>query len=120
MGTWVFDLDCCVRDLRVSEEKLGGLKRQWPDVNDWQEKPSEDGAFSIDPMYGDGTRLFTDSQPWSFADDVARLIAECEPGSVIDLYVEDDFTFVRIAKTQDGGVLTEWRDAVNPFEARCC
>lgn len=71
-------------------------------------------------MYGDGTRLFTDSQPWSVVDDVARLVAECKPGSVIDLYVEDDFTFVRITKTQDGGVRTEWRDAVNPFELRCC
>lgn len=120
MGTWVFDLDCCVRDLRVSEEKLANLKRKWPDVDDWQERPSEDGALSIDPVYRDGTRLFTGSQSWSFADDAAGLAAECEPGSTLDLFVEDDFTFVRIAKTQDGQVRTEWRAAVNPFEAQLC
>lgn len=118
MGTWVFDLDCCVRNLRVSEEKLASLKRERPDVDDWQEQPSKDGTLSIDPVYGGGTRLFADSQPWSFTDDVVGLVAECEPGSTIDLYVEDNFTFVRITKTQDGGVRTEWRDTMNPFEAR--
>lgn len=120
MGTWVFDLDCCVRDLRVSEEKFARLKRKWPDVDEWQERPSEDGTLSIDPVYDDGTQLFTGSQPWSFADDAAKLVAECVPGSTIDLFVEDDFTFVRIAKTQDGEVHTEWSAAVNPFEARRC
>lgn len=119
METWVFDLDCCVRDLRVLEEKLANLKRKWPDIDDWQERPSEGETLSIDPVYRDGTPLFTDSQPWSFADEVAGLVDDCEPGSVIDLYVEDSFTFVRITKAQDGGVRTEWRGAVNPFEVQC-
>ena len=69
-------------------------------------------------MYGDGCRLFTDDQPWSFAEDKASLVAECEPGSVVDLYASDDFAFVRIRKTEEGDVDTEWRCAVNPFEVR--
>lgn len=119
MGTWVFGLDCCVRDLRILEARFAELKRSWPDVDEWQEQPSENGALSIDPMYGDGTQLFTGSQPWSFADDAAELVAECVPGSTIDLFVEDDFIFVRIVKTQDGEVHTEWSATVNPFEAQC-
>ena len=118
MGTWVYDIDCCVRDLRVSEEKLARLKREWRDVADWQERALEDGTVSIDPVYGDGCRLFTDDQPWSFAEDKASLVAECEPGSVVDLYASDDFAFVRIRKTEEGDVDTEWRCAVNPFEVR--
>lgn len=118
MGTWVFDIDCCVRDLRVSEGRLAGMKRCWRDVADWRERPLGDGTVAIDPVCADGSRLFTEAQPWSFEQDAAELVAECEPGSVIDLYASDDFAFVRILKTEEGGVATEWRWAVNPFEVQ--
>lgn len=118
MGTWVYDIDCCVRDLSVSEDKLADLKRGWRDVTDWRERPLGDGAISIDPVYADGSRLFTDNQPWSFEQDAANIVAECELGSVIDLYSADDFAFVRIRKTNAGEVDVEWRLAVNPFEAQ--
>ena len=118
MGTWVYDIDCCVRDLRVSEERLAGMKRRWRDVADWHERPLGDGTVSIDPVYADGSRLFTEAQPWSFEQDAAELVAECEPGSVIDLYASDDFAFVRIRKTEEGDVDAEWRWAVNPFEVQ--
>ena len=118
MGTWVFDIDCCVRDLRVSEGRLAGMKRCWRDVADWRERPLGDGTVAIDPVCADGSRLFTEAQPWSFEQDAAELVAECEPGSVIDLYASDDFAFVRILKTEEGGVATEWRWAVNPFEVK--
>lgn len=42
MGTWVYDIDCCVRDLRVSEGELASMKRRWRDVADWQERPFGD------------------------------------------------------------------------------
>ena len=35
MGTWIYDIDCCVRNLRVSEDRLAGMKREWRDVADW-------------------------------------------------------------------------------------
>ena len=118
MGTWVFDIDCCVRDLRVSEGRLAGMKRCWRDVADWRERPLGDGTVAIDPVCADGSRLFTEAQPWSFEQDATELVAECEPGSVIDLYASDDFAFGRILKTEEGGVATEWRWAVNPFEVQ--
>lgn len=118
MGTWVYDIDCCVRDLRISELKLADMKRGWRDVADWRERPLGDGTASIDPVYADGSRLFTDDQPWSFAQDAAGLVAECEPGSVVDLYCDDDFAFVRIHKTEEGDVSTEWRWVANPFEVQ--
>lgn len=118
MGTWVHDLECCVRDLRVSEGKLADLKRRWPDVADWRERPAGCGTLSIDPVYGSGSRLFTEDQPWSFESDAADLVAECEPGSVVDLFVEDDFSFMRIAKAADGSVRTFLRDVANPFADR--
>lgn len=118
MGTWVYDIDCCVRDLRVSEERLAVMKRSWRDVADWRERPLGGGTVAIDPVCADGSRLFTEAQPWSFEQDAAELVAECEPSSVIDLYASDDFAFVRIRKTEEGDVTTEWRWAMNPFEAQ--
>lgn len=118
MGTWVYDIDCCVRDLRVSEGSLAVMKRSWRDVADWRERPLDDGTVAIDPVCADGSRLFTEAQPWSFEQDAASFVAECEPGSVIDLYASDDFAFVRIRKTEEGDVATEWRWAVNPFEVK--
>lgn len=118
MGTWIYDIDCCVRNLRVSEDRLAGMKREWHDVADWRERPLDDGTVAIDPVYADGSRPLTDNQPWSFEQDAAELVAECEPGSVIDLYASDDFAFVRIRKTEEGDVTTEWRWAMNPFEAQ--
>lgn len=116
MGTWIYNIDCCVRDLSVPEDKLADLKNSWSDVADWREHSLGGGDVSIDPVYSDGSRLFTENQPWSFEQDAANLVAECDPGSVIDLYSADDFAFVRIRKTEAGEVDIEWRLAVNPFE----
>lgn len=118
MGTWVYDIDCCVWDLRVSEGRIAGMKREWRDVAEWRERPLGDGAVSIDPVYADGSRLFTEAQPWTFEQDAASFVAKCEPGSVIDLYADDDFAFVRIRKTEEGDVATEWRWVANPFAAQ--
>lgn len=40
MGTWVYDIDCCVWDLRVSEGRIAGMKREWRDVAEWRGAPA--------------------------------------------------------------------------------
>lgn len=108
MGTWVYDLECRVRNLRVVEGKL----------DNWRERPLDDGTLSVDPVYGDGSRLFAEDQPWSFGSDVAALVAECEPGSAVNLFAEDGLSFVRIARARDGEVRISVREAAHPFEAQ--
>lgn len=125
MGVYLSDYECTSK-LIVSEERLEELKNAAASCMDrltWKEddpriERAGEGLFRVSPV-GDGWSAgegwFTGEWGNDWEGGVESIVELCEPGSIVDVYVDDCWEFHRFAKLEDGNVSHEWRPVSNPF-----